>query len=280
MKALAVIPLTVWWLASCTTPGTIASSTQSAAHPASASPSSSATASCVPRVAASPPPKPTPPLPKPVRVNTALGANVRAAPSVTADRIGFLRQFTLGNADEESTDTSGARWYRVTASGVTGWIHGDLLIDEPAVYFPRGTWSAVVPKGNSTSWISENAVVHVQDPDRIYWWLLQVAVTPTAASLPSATEWPIIDLYPNLYERSEPVSVWTYAVRKRVVRASFDICNNLTDETKRNGVWTYVTVVEVVTDVRAYQFVFVTPEPDPSVVRQVLDSVTITPNFR
>jgi hypothetical protein len=43
----------------------------------------------------------------------------------------------------------------------------------------------------------------------------------------------------------------------------------------RNGGWPYVTVVAVVTGVRAYQFAFASPDPDSPVVRRMIDSINI-----
>lgn len=269
-------------LASCDTPtGRVpAVASPSPFQSPSTSPSSSVAASCVAPTPvdspeASPPPQPTPPLPRNVRINTARGANVRAEPSLAAVRIGFLPQDTPGRADRASTDSSGAQWYRVTTSGLTGWIRGDLLIDEPAYYSGWGAWSVVA----GSRWgYSGGMFVDFQDlSDPSFWWMLIVRVAPTASSLPPPSlEWGRLVLHPELYERSEPVSVWKYTVTKRVARASFDSCDPTQLARARNGSWPYVTVVEVVTDVRAYQFLFATPDPDSSVVRKLIDSINIS----
>jgi hypothetical protein len=234
-----------------------------------------------------------------VRINTALGANQRAEPSATAARTGFLAQFAIGEADD-AANPSGVWWYRVTGypSGLTGWVRGDLLVDERVTYYEGSVfrmpgWSALIPwtftpqggRLGEEFFLSTN--LNVRD-----WWTLTVRTAPSAASLPPALGFGVIAEHPELYERSEPVDVWKYTVTKRVVRASLDICrvpdwappsgwpsNSNTRETRdwpSSGGWPYNTSVQVVTATRAYQFVFETPDPDSPVVRQVLDSINIS----
>lgn len=212
---------------------------------------------------------PTPPLPKGVRVNTAKGANLRAAPNVTAARVGFLRQLTYGQADQVSADSSGADWYRVTAAGQTGWIRGDLLVDHDVAYYQGSSfgipgWSLLVPRHN-IGWAWGRAAQFSDGGD--LWWDLEVQAAPTTASLPTPI-FPIAANRPDLYERCEPITIWNYSVTKRVFRAKSTI------EAARGLV--YITEVVVVTEVRAYRFWFVTPYPDLLVVGQVLDSINIS----
>jgi hypothetical protein len=194
---------------------------------------------------------------------------------MTAARIGFLPQFTLGQADQASADNSGATWYRVSASGLTGWIRGDLLIDEPAYYKRWGSWSFVFPNASFSG--GGEYIDYQSAKDLHVWWILEVRATPQATDLPElARWWRIHALHPELYDRTEQVSVWTYTATKRVVRASARICVVPEIAKARNWGWPYVTVVDVVTTVRAYQFRFLTPDSDSSVVRKLIDSINIT----
>jgi hypothetical protein len=155
---------------------------------------------------------------------------------------------------------------------VTGWILGDLLIDEPAMYQEWGTWSIVIP--NAGRGYGTDVVTYWGEGK--FWWTLQVHIAPTVSGLPKTIGYPIIALHPELYERFESVSVWTYMVTKRVVRASYNVCTGSVLPTRRNEAWPYVTVFMVATDSHAYHFAFTAPDPDSSVVRQIIDSINIS----
>jgi hypothetical protein len=230
--------------------------------------------------------------PKQIWVNTALGANLRASPNTAAVRVGFAPQFTIGQSDQFSTDSTGTEWFRVTASNATGWVRGDLLVDHPVNYFAGSNyglpgWSLLVPapiyypgQKNELAFPESNRTGEIEfhDPDRLYWWRLTVRTAAKAATLPADLGYYIVALHPELYDQNQTVGIGTYSATNWVVRASTDICRVSDIPVKwlwRGFSWPYVTVVEIVTRVRAYQFVFLTPDPDPPVVRQILDSIYI-----
>jgi hypothetical protein len=208
-----------------------------------------------------------------------MGANLRAAPSTTAARVGFLAQYVLGQADQSATDSSGATWYKITAPEGTGWVRGDLLVDDPVAYYSGATfqmpgWSALIspPYIGQSGTIGKELVLY--GPVLPSWWMLTVRTAPSGASFPPPLGFAVIADHPELYERSEPVNVWTYTVTKREVRASLDICR--LPHMKPFGGWSYNTSVQVVTPTRAYQFIFETLDPDSPIVRRALDSINIS----
>jgi hypothetical protein len=213
-----------------------------------------------------------------VWVNTALGATVRDAPSTAAARVGFLPQLTTGGADRVSTDSSGAEWYRVTASGVTGWVRGDLLVDQPVAYYDGAHyqipgWSLLVPQAGFSGPPGEVDFFGGGAP----WWRLTIRTAPTLAGLPTDLGVYVVSLHPEVYERTEPVTIWRYKTTKRVVQASVDICRWFPEiPAYRGNGWQYLTVIEFATRSHAYQFVFQTPDPDEPAVRQILDSINIS----
>jgi hypothetical protein len=205
---------------------------------------------------------------------------VRAAPSTAARRVGFLPQFTAGQADQTSTDASGAYWYRVSVPGLTGWILGELLVDEPAYYWRFGSsWSLVYPNANASSGgVLQGEFVEVGSfIDTSFWWALQIRSAPDAASLPPpAANWFKMALAPELYDRSEQITVWKYTATKRVVRVWLNTYSASQLRMARNARCPYLAVVEFVTAAHAYQFQFLAADPDSPVVRKLIDSINIS----
>jgi hypothetical protein len=220
-------------------------------------------------------------LPVTVWVNPAVGANLRAAPSVSATSLALLYRGTEGRADQTTKDGSGTAWYRVTSGGRTGWVRGDLLYFEPIIQYKGSKyrlpgWSLIVP--NSSLGVAQGQYVQMQSGalNEPYWFLM-IQTASDASSLPTPMPYIIGAVYPALYDRTERIKVGKYRATKRVVRGSFDICkfgDNFLE--KIAGGWAYVTSVQVVTPNRAYQLLFATDRLDAPIVQKVLDSTIVT----
>jgi hypothetical protein len=92
------------------------------------------------------PPSPAPPGPERLRVvNTeGQGANLRAEPGPTADRVKIVREGGELEALGPEREAGGRRWRNVRdpSDGATGWVVADLLIPLPASS-PAGAAAAV-----------------------------------------------------------------------------------------------------------------------------------------
>jgi hypothetical protein len=146
-----------------------------------------------------------------------------------------------------------------------------ILYDGTPYGFPG--WSLIVPRDSSLA-VGFEMRMQSGSLDRPY-WEVTVQTASSAAQLPP----PVPDLigaeYPQLYDRSRPVGIGTYTTSARAVRASFDTCKFGGAFSRFARGWPYVTSVQVVTPRRAYQFLFITEEPDAPIVQQVLDSIVL-----
>ena len=215
-----------------------------------------------------------PALPFPVWVNDPLGVNLRSAASASSARLATLPQGTQATADQRAPDASGNVWDHVKLGSQAGWVRSDFVITTSLHAASGSGWSLMLPQGYQVAASSNPALTTVtKTGDDLPFLILQTTTSDTLTlQLPAQLR---ADLAP-VADHNATIQVWNYTVTEHVSRTALDTCKVTSAWARPDQGWPFVTAVYVHTSGRNYQFSFFSADPNALVVKQVLDSVSLS----
>jgi uncharacterized protein YgiM (DUF1202 family) len=248
-------------------------STSATADP-HASPTSCPASLPMPKSAPALTPPPAPALPFPVWVNDPLGVNLRSTASASSARLGTLSQGTQATADGRSPDASGNLWYHVKLGSQAGWVRTDFVVTAPLHAASGFGWGLMLPQGYLVGPSSDPALTTItKTGDDLPFLILQTSNSDTlTVQLPAqlrADQAPVVD-------HNASIQVWSYTVTEHVSRVALDTCKVTSAWARPDQGWPFMTAVYVHTSTRNYQFSFFNADPNALVVKQVLDSISLS----
>jgi hypothetical protein len=217
---------------------------------------------------------PSPALPFPVWVNDPLGVHLRSAASTSSAVLATLSQGTQLAADGRAPDASGNVWYHVKSGSQAGWVRTDFVATTPLHAASGFGWSLMLPQAYSVAASSDASLTSVSKTgDDLPFLVLQTTTSDTlTVQLPAQLR---ADLAP-VADHSATIQVWSYTVTERVSRVALDTCKVSSAWARPDQGWPYMTAVYVHTSGRNYQFSFFSPDPNSTLVKQILDSVALS----
>src|SRR5712691_9037492 len=216
----------------------------------------------------------TPSLPFLIWVNDPLGVNLRATASASSARLATLSQGTQATADGRAPDASGNTWYHVKLGSQAGWVRTDFVVTT-ALHVASGFgWSLMLPQGYQVAPTSTASLITITNgSDDLPFLILQTTTSDTlTVQLPAQLR---ADLAP-VADHNTTIQVWNYTITERVSRVALDSCKVTSAWARPDQGWPFMTAVYIHTSGRNYQFSFFTPDPNSTVVKQVLDSVALS----
>src|SRR6266702_841326 len=236
-----------------------------------ASPTSCPASLPMPKTATTVTPPTVPALPFTVWVNEPLGAKVRAGASSSTAQLGILSQGTQATADQRAPDASGNVWYHVKQASLAGWVRSDLVVST-ALHAASGFgWSLMLPQGYQVGPSSDLSLTTItKSGDDLPFLILQTTSSDTLTVQLRADMAPVDD-------HTTAVQVWSYTpLSEQVSRVALDTCKVTSAWARPDQGWPYMSSVYIHTKGRNYQFSFFTADPNSPVVKQVLDSVSLS----
>jgi hypothetical protein len=217
---------------------------------------------------------PPPALPFPIWVNDPLGVHLRAAASTSSAVLATLAQGTQAIADQRAPDASGNIWYHAKASSQLGWVRSDFVATT-ALHAASGFgWSLMLAQGYTVAPSSSASLTTVtRAGDDLPFLVLQTTTSDTlTVQLPAQLR---VDQAP-VADHNATIQVWSYTVTEHVSRVALDTCKVTSAWARADQGWPFMTAVYVHTSGRNYQFSFLSADANALVVKQVLDSVSLS----
>jgi hypothetical protein len=240
-----------------------------------ASPTSCPASLPMPKSAPTVTPPAAPALPFTIWVNEPLGAKLRAGASASTGQLAILSQGTQATADQRAPDASGNVWYHVKAATLAGWVRSDLVVATPLQAASGLGWSLMLPQGYQVATSNDPSSTTVsKSGDDLPFLVLQTSSTDTlTVNLPAQLR---ADMAP-VADHTTAVQVWNYTpLTEQVSRVALDSCKVTSAWARPDQGWPFMSSVYVHTKGRNYQFSFFTADANSPVVKQVLDSVTLS----
>ncbi|MDQ6709318.1 MAG: SH3 domain-containing protein [Candidatus Dormibacteraeota bacterium] len=238
-----------------------------------ASPTSCPASLPMPKSAAATAPVAAPAFPIPIWVNIPLGVNLRSAASASSAKIATLSQGTQAVADSRITDAAGDPWYHVKAGSQIGYVRADFMAIT-ALHPVSGTgWSLMLPQDLIAKTTDPSLMLMGRTGDDLPFLTVQTSTTGTVPLPVPAT---VRSDLAALKDHSATIQVWNYTVVEQVSRVALDTCKVPTAWARADQGWPYQTSVFVHTVTRDYEFYFLTSDPSSPLVRQVLDSISLS----
>jgi len=215
-----------------------------------------------------------PALPFPVWVNDPLGVNLRSAASASSVRLATLTQGTQATADQRAPDASGNTWYHVKLASQSGWVRSDFVVTTPLHAASGVGWSLMLQQGYQVAASSDASLTTVtKSGDDLPFLILQTTTSDTlTVQLPGQLR---ADMAP-VADHNATIQVWSSTVTEHVSRVALDTCKVTSAWARPDQGWPFLTAVYVHTTGRNYQFSFFSADPNALVVKQVLDSISLS----
>lgn len=214
-----------------------------------------------------------PAFPTPVWVNIPLGVNLRSAASASSTRLATLSQGTQAVADHRVTDAAGNPWYQVKVGSQIGFVRADFMATTPLHPVSGTGWALMLPQDLLSKSTDPSLTMVTRAGDDLPFLTVQTSNTGTVPLPVPATV--RSDLAP-VQDHNATIQVWNYTVVEQVSRVALDTCKVPTAWARADQGWPYQASVFVHTATRDYEFYFLTNDPSSPLVRQVLDSVSLS----
>ncbi|MDQ6884850.1 MAG: SH3 domain-containing protein [Candidatus Dormibacteraeota bacterium] len=215
-----------------------------------------------------------PAFPVPVWVNIPLGVNLRSAASASSTRLSTLSQGTQAVADSRVTGPDGNPWYHVKVGSQTGFVRADFMATTPLHPVSGTGWALMLPQDLLAKTTDPSLMVMGRAGDDLPFLTVKTSTSGTLALPVPATV--RADLAP-VQDHNATIQVWNYdTVVEQVSRVALDTCKVPMAWARADQGWPYQVSVFVHTTGRDYEFYFLTSDPNSPLVKQVLDSISLS----